>query len=91
MRHARSLLWGPLRCRSRESSAFQKSRRFRSMVMEIADLPMEMRTPSTGISAAGGGVLSGLRTAPKMPTTSRRMLLDSLAMDAQTGMKRSST
>ena len=61
------------------------------MVMEIADPPIEMRTPSTGISAAGGGVLSGLRTAPKMRTTSKRMPLDSLAMEAHTGMKRSST
>ena len=76
---------------SSEMSEFQKSKRARSIVMEIADSPMEMKTPSAGISAAGGGVLSGLRTAPKMPTTSRRMLLDSLAMEAQTGMKRSST
>ena len=35
------------------------------MVMEIADLPMEMRTPSTGISAAGGGGLVGAEDGPE--------------------------
>ena len=61
------------------------------MVIVIMHFPTEMKTPNTGISRAGGGVFAGLRTAPKMSTTSRMMLPDSFEMDAQTGMKRSST
>ena len=35
------------------------------------------------------GAFAGLRTAPKMSTTSRRISLDSAEMDAQTGMRSS--
>ena len=39
----------------------------------------------------GGGVFAGLRTNPKMSTTSRRMARCSDEIDAHAGMKRSST
>ena len=61
------------------------------MVSLMSSLLIVTRMPKTGMDPDGEGVFAGLRTSPKIPTTSRRMARCSGEFDAQTGMKRSST